>query len=150
MTRILVGLDGSAPGERALAHAKALARLIGDCELILVYVIEWSPYEFHTPQELEERHQRREKELAQAHGHILEPAKKATEAEGFRVETVVRHGDPATILEELAVDKSAAQIVIGRTGHRGLRERLFGGVSGKLIAAATVPVTIIPETGAVQ
>ncbi len=150
MTRILVGLDGSAPGERALAHAKMLARLIGDCELILVYVIEWSPYEFHTPQELEERHKRREKELDQAHEHILAPAAKAAKAEGFKAETVVRHGDPATILEDLAVSKGASQIVIGRTGNRGLRERLFGGVSGKLIAAATVPVTIIPETGAVQ
>ena len=150
MTRILVGLDGSAPGERALAHGKMLARLIGECELILVYVIEWSPYEFHTPQELDERHKRREEELAQAHAHILEPARKATEAEGFKVETVVRHGDPVSILEELAVSRGAAQIVIGRTGHRGMRERLFGGVSGRLIASASVPVTIIPETGAVQ
>jgi nucleotide-binding universal stress UspA family protein len=150
MTRILVGLDGSAPGQRALAHAKMLARLIGDCELLLVYVIEWSPYEFHTPEELAERHKRREEELDQAHAHVLEPARKATEADGFKVETVVRHGDPATILEELAVATGAAQIIIGRTGHRNMRERLFGGVSGKLIAATTVPVTIIPETGADQ
>jgi nucleotide-binding universal stress UspA family protein len=60
------------------------------------------------------------------------------------VSTFVRHGDPATLLEEVAVGQKAAQIVIGRTGHRGLRERLFGGVSGNLIGIATVPVTIIP------
>jgi nucleotide-binding universal stress UspA family protein len=56
----------------------------------------------------------------------------------------VRHGDPAGLLDEIAKEHGAAQIVIGRTGERGLRERLFGGVSGKLVAAATVPVTIIP------
>jgi nucleotide-binding universal stress UspA family protein len=34
--------------------------------------------------------------------------------------------------------------VVGRTGERGLRERIFGGVTGKLVAAASVPVTIVP------
>jgi nucleotide-binding universal stress UspA family protein len=144
MTRILVGLDGSAPGERALVHAKALAKLIGDCELVLAHVIEWSPYSFHTPEEIEARHHRREQELERAREHVLAPAAKAAEAEGFKVSTFVRHDDPATLLEEVAVGQKAAQIVIGRTGHRGLRERLFGGVSGNLIGIATVPVTIIP------
>ena len=35
MTSIVVGLDGSGPCDRALAYAKRLARLIGDCELVL-------------------------------------------------------------------------------------------------------------------
>ena len=144
MTCILVGLDGSTAGERALAYAKKLARLIGDCELALVFVIEWTPYSFHTPSELEERHKRREGEIEQARKVILDPAARALEAEGFRVSTEVRHGDPAELIEEFAKKKGAAQIVIGRTGERGIRERLFGSVSGKLIAAATVPVTIIP------
>ena len=66
------------------------------------------------------------------------------EAEGFKVSTEVRHGDPAELLEAMAKAKGAEQIVIGRVGERGLRERIFGGVTGKLVAAATVPVTIIP------
>lgn len=144
MTCILVGLDGSAAGERALAHAKVLSRLIGDCELALAFVIEWSPYSFHTPDELAERHKRRECEIDQARDYILAPAAKALEAEGFKVSTEVRHGDPAELLEAMAKAKGAEQIVIGRVGERGLRERIFGGVTGKLVAAATVPVTIIP------
>lgn len=144
MTCIVVGLDGSDAGNRALEHARALARLIGDCELALVFVIEWTPYSFHTPEELEERHQRRESEIQQAHDHALKPAAAALEADGFKVTTVTRHGDAATQLEAVAEETGASQIVIGRIGHRGLRERLFGGVSGRLIAAATVPVTIVP------
>ncbi len=144
MTRILVGLDGSAPGQKALEHAEKLAKHIGDCELVLAYVIEWSPYAFHTPEELEERHKRREGELNQARAHILDPAVKSAEAAGFKVTAEVHHGDPAALLEKLAEEKRATHIVIGRTGERGLRDRLFGSVSGKLVAASSVPVTIVP------
>jgi nucleotide-binding universal stress UspA family protein len=144
MTCILVGLDGSTSGDRALAHARKLATLIGDCELALVFVIEWTPYSFHTPEELAERHKRRESEIDQAREHILNPAARALESEGFTVTTEVRHGDPAELIESMAKEKSAEQIIIGRTGERGLRERLFGSVAGKLAAAASVPVTIIP------
>lgn len=144
MTSILVGLDGSEPGEKALAHAKLLAKLIGECEIVLAYVIEWTPYSFHTPEELAERHKRREQEIMQAKSHVLDGPASATAAEGFRVSTEVRHGDPAELLNKIASDHGAAQIVIGRTGEHGLRERLFGSVPSKLIAVATVPVTIIP------
>jgi nucleotide-binding universal stress UspA family protein len=144
MTCIVVGLDGSASGERALDHGKSLARLIGECELVLAFVIEWSPYSFHTPEELAERHKRREGEIDQASAYMLSGPAEAAKADGFRVSAVVRHGDPATLINDIAVERGAAQIVIGRTGQRGLRERLFGGVPGKLVAAATVPVTIVP------
>jgi nucleotide-binding universal stress UspA family protein len=144
MTCIVVGLDGSSPGEKALAYGKALAKKLGDCELVLAFVIEWTPYSFHTPEELAERHRRREQEIEQARAHVLEPAAKDCAAEGLRVSTEVRHGDPAELLEEIAVERGADQIVVGRTGARGLKQRLFGGVTAKLVTAATVPVTIIP------
>ena len=144
MTCIVVGLDGSPQGEKALAHAKRLARLIGECELVLVYVIEWTPYSFHNAEELAERHRRREQEIGQARDYVLKPAVTAAEAEAFQVLPIVRHGDAADILEAVAIEHGAAQIVIGRTGARNFRERLFGGVAGRLIAAASVPVTIIP------
>jgi nucleotide-binding universal stress UspA family protein len=144
MTCILVGLDGSAASERALAHAGRLAKLIGACEIALVYVIDWSPYSFHTPQELEERHARREAELEQAREHVLEPAARRLEAEGLNATMEVRHGDAATLIEEMARARRAEQIIVGRTGDSGLRDRLFGTVSGKLVSSASVPVTIIP------
>jgi nucleotide-binding universal stress UspA family protein len=144
MTCLVVGYDGSAPGERALEYAKRLAKLIGDCELRLVFVIEWSPYSFHTPEELEERHARREDEISRAHEAVLDPAVDAAKAEGFTVTSEIRHGDAASLLDEIATERGATQIIIGRVGAKNVRERLFGGVSGNLVATATVPVTIIP------
>ena len=141
---LVVGLDGSPSGEKALAFAKNQVRKCGGGKIVICYVIEWSPYTFQTPEENEQRHLRREEELTKAHDRILDPAVSAAKSEGFEAEGVVRHGDAAEILERIAVEHGAGQIIIGRIGARGLRERLFGGVSGRLVATATVPVTIIP------
>lgn len=54
------------------------------------------------------------------------------------------HRDAAEILDGLAKELGAEQIIVGRVGARGLKERVFGGVTGRLVASASVPVTIIP------
>lgn len=143
-TTIIVGLDGSEAGARALDFAKDRAKLIGECTIVLCYVIEWSPFSFQTPEENEQRHQRREEELALAHERVIDPALKQAAAEGFDVTGLVKHGDAAEILEDVAKKNRASQIVVGRVGIRGLKQRLFGGVTGRLVAMASVPVTIIP------
>jgi nucleotide-binding universal stress UspA family protein len=143
-TTIVVGLDGSEAGARALAFAKNQANQIGDCTIAICYVIEWSPFTFQTPEENEQRHKRREEELKLAHERVLDPAVKDTEAAGHDVVGIVQHGDAADILDAVAKKHNASQIVVGRVGARGLKERVFGGVTGRLAASASVPVTIIP------
>ena len=143
-TTLLVGLDGSEASERVLAFAKRQAAAMGGARLLLCYVIEWSPFTFQTAEENEQRHRRREEEIDLARERVLDPAVEGARAEGFEIEGVVRHGDVADILERLADEREAAQIVVGRVGARGLAERVFGGVSGRLVAAAKVPVTVVP------
>lgn len=143
-TTIVVGLDGSEAGARALDFAKVRAKMIGECSITICYVIEWSPFSFQTPEENEQRHKRREEELNLAHERVIDPAVKQTEAEGFEVKGIVKHGDAADILDDIAKAENGSQIVVGRVGVRGLKERLFGGVTGRLVATASVPVTIIP------
>lgn len=143
-TTLIVGLDGSEAGKRALDFAKAQASLIGECRIAIVYVIEWSPFSFQTAEENEARHKRREEELTKARERVVDPAVKETEDAGFEVKGIIRHGDVADILDDLAKEYKAAQIVVGRIGARGIKERLFGGVTGRLVATASVPVTIIP------
>lgn len=143
-TTLIVGLDGSDAGKRALDFATTRAKLIGDCKIVLVYVIEWSPFSFQTAEENEKRHARREEELKLAQERILDPSLKVTKDAGCTVEGIVKHGDVADILESLAKQQGAAQIIVGRVGERGIKERLFGGVTGRLVAASSVPITIIP------
>ena len=143
-TTLIVGLDGSDTGKRALDFAKGHAKLIGDCRILLVYVIEWSPFSFQTPEENEQRHARREEELDLAHERVVDPAVKAAQSDGCTAEGIVQHGDVADILEKLAKKHNASQIIVGRMGERNMKERLFGGVTGRLVAASSVPITVIP------
>jgi nucleotide-binding universal stress UspA family protein len=143
-TTFIVGLDGSEAGARALAFAKDRAKAVGDCRIIICYVIEWSPFAFQTAEENRERHKRREAEIAMARERVLDPALTMTRAEGFEIDGIVRHGDAAEILDQIARQEDAKQIIVGRVGARGLKARLFGGVAGRLAATAAVPVTIIP------
>lgn len=143
-TKLVVGLDGSPAGERVLAFAKKRARCEESSTLVLCYVVEWSPWTFQTPEENEERHARREEEIKLAHERILDPALEAAQKEGLTVEGHVAHGDAAEVLSRVAGEQKAEQIIIGRVGAHGLKERVFGGVSGRLVATATVPVTIVP------
>ena len=143
-TTLVVGLDGSPASERVLAFAKNRARADKDCTLLMCYVVEWSPWTFQTPEENEERHARREEEIKLAHERILDPAVKAAREEGLTVDDHVAHGDAAEVLNRIASERGGCQIIIGRVGAHGLKERVFGGVSGRLVATATVPVTIVP------
>jgi nucleotide-binding universal stress UspA family protein len=143
-TTLVVGLDGSAASDRVLAFARDRAAALSDCKLLLCYVVEWSPWTFQTAEENEQRHRRRTEEIALAHSRIVDPAVKALRADGFTAEDHVAHGDAAEVLARVARDRSASQIIIGRVGAQNMVERVFGGVSGRLIASATVPVTIVP------
>ena len=141
--KILVALDGSECGKRALHAALAQARLT-QASLVLTYVIDWTPYSFHTPQELEERHQRRESEIERANTSVLAGEVDVVKAEGVQVESVVRHGKIAATLIELAEEFDVAQIYIGRRGESRVRELIFGSVTAALVQTAEVPVTVVP------
>ncbi|MCK0167409.1 universal stress protein [Jannaschia sp. S6380] len=141
---LVVGLDGSPAGERVLTFARERASALEACRIIICYVVEWSPWTFQTAEENESRHARRKEEVKTAHERIVDPAVTSMQAEGLTVTGHVAHGDAAEILNRLAHDKGATQIIIGRVGVQGMVERVFGGVSGRLIASAAVPVTIVP------
>lgn len=141
--KIIVGYDGSDAGQSALGFAVGLAKLQG-AELVLAHVLEWSPYSFLTPQEIEERHKRRKQELERAETAILAPVVQSLKGEGIAVSTALRYGHIAETLCKIAKDEKASQIVVGRTGESGLSARLFGSVAGSLAQAAPVPVTIVP------
>jgi len=141
--KIVVGYDASPSAKRALDFALNAA-LANGSGLIVAHVLEWSPYTFLTKEEIEERHARRNMELARAEEAILKPAVTGLGAKGVTVETVSRFGNIAEVLAKIARDQKAEQIIVGRTGHSGLTSRLFGSVAGSLAQAAPVAVTIVP------
>lgn len=141
--RITVGLDGTETGERTLAFARDLASRMEGCELVVVYVIEWSPFTFQTAEENEKRHKRREEEIAIAADRVVAPALEALKKAGFTASGVVQHGDVAETLNRITVEQGASQIIVGRVSADGFTKRLFGSSTQNLVMHADVPVTVV-------
>ena len=141
--KYLVAVEGSEGSQRAVAHAIERARA-SNAELILAHVIDWSPYSFHTPEELSARHKRREEELTRARDVMLAPAMKSVEDAGIKASAEVQHGKGAETLAEMAKKHDVAQIIAGRSGESGVSTMLFGTTSSKLVQISSVPVLIVP------
>ena len=139
----LVGIDDSECSRRALDFAKQRAQAMG-ARLVIVYVIEWSPYSFNTPDENEQRHRRREEEISQARRGVLDPALTELKQVGMEAQGIVRHGNVADVLAGVAQEVAAIQIVVGKVGESGLKSLIFGSVTSKLIQLSKLPVTVVP------
>jgi nucleotide-binding universal stress UspA family protein len=138
----IVGFDGTEQSRRALDFAASRAKRCG-AQLHLVQILEWSPYSFHTPEELAERHKRREQELERANA-ISEPVVSELNNKGVSTTSEVRHGHAGDLLCTIATEKKATQIFIGRTGDSTFSQRLLGGLAITLAQVAPVPVVIVP------
>lgn len=138
----VVGFDGSSQGRRAVDYAASRAKASG-AQLHLVHVIEWSPYSFHTAEELAERHGRREQELDRAKG-LTQPVVDELTAAGVAASCEARHGNAAELLCKIATEKNADQLIIGRTGDSVFEQRLLGGLTITLAQVSPVPLTIVP------
>ena len=141
--KLVIGLDGHGSGDHALAFAKDLASKTTDCELIVVYVIEWSPFSFQTAEENAERHKRREEEIAIAMERVVNPAVASLKEAGLSARAIVRHGDVADTIDDIAHKEGASQIIVARSSAGGLTSRLFGSSTANLVMHARVPVTVV-------
>lgn len=62
---------------------------------------------------------------------------------GLRVETVLREGYPATVIEEEARERGVDLIVIGTRGHTGLKHLLLGSVAERVVQKAPCAVLTV-------
>ena len=65
-------------------------------------------------------------------------------SKGVDATSEVRYGHAGELLCEIAEDKQARQIVIGRTGSTAIAARLMGSLALTLAQASPVPVTVVP------
>ncbi|MBI3221754.1 MAG: universal stress protein [Nitrosomonadales bacterium] len=141
--RILVPIDGSATGERALQEALKLA--VGKAQLRLVYVVEeiypldTEGYAFIDYAALQEAVRKTgERTLAQA-------AEKLRQS-GISAETVLRESGGervAQVIDAEAASWQADLVVIGTHGRSGLSRLLLGSVAEGVVRGASVPVLLV-------
>jgi len=142
-TQLLVAYDDSETSRRALSLAAAHAESDGST-ISIVHVLEWSPYSFLTPDELEERHKRRGEELARAESAITDAIKKTLGSSKVKTDLIIKYGHIADTIISVATEVGATEIFIGRTGQSSMSTRLFGSVAGSLAQMSPVPCTIVP------
>jgi len=140
---LMVGVDCSECGERAVEYAAELARN-SKARLFVAHVIEWSPFSFSTVEENFERHKRREEELQRAHSEVIDPIVDRLKAEGLEAAWLVRHGHVADTLNTLAVENGVTNIILGRQGTSKLKAHVFGSVGSRLVQVAECAVTVVP------
>ncbi len=143
MATVVIGVDDSPASRRAVEFAIERYK-VESFALVLVHIINWSPFSFNTPEENEHRHARREAELEAAFEQVITPMKLLAEGAGMAPTIVVRHGNPADGLIGVSREQQADHIIVGRAGERGLREHVFGSVASRLVQHAPVPVTVVP------
>lgn len=135
--RIVVGVDGSEGGDRALRWAmQAAERNNGTVQAVTAWSwdgIERSVVVAPTPAE---EHEHAEQVLTEAVTAALAAHPGATVA-GEAVE-----GRPATVLTAAA--RGADLLVLGSHGHSRLRHAVLGSVAEECVRLATCPVVVVP------
>lgn len=141
--KILVPLDGSALAERAVNHAAELARGSGG-EVILLQVVRGPLAE--APEVGREEEERAIREAAAAALRYLDVAAAPLRAKGTPVRTLVRDGDPVSVILECAHKENVDVIVMSTHGRTGISRVVMGSVAEKVVLTTKRPVMLIkPE-----
>ncbi|BCY09990.1 universal stress protein [Actinoplanes sp. L3-i22] len=136
---IVVGVDGSASGRRALRWAAREAAGPGTA-VRAVLAWHWDGIETDVVTATSPEEERRQA------GLVLDREVEAVIAEHGSALPIARElieGSPAEVLTAAARDSDF--LVLGSHGHSGLRHRVLGSVSEACIRQATCPVVVIPS-----
>jgi nucleotide-binding universal stress UspA family protein len=137
---IVVGVDGSDTSMRAAAYGAGLARR-QHAKLVLVYVRRVPAGLFSladgsavVTQQILEDQEETETELRRL-------LRRASEL-GVDASLIVRSGEPAQQLSEVADMVRADEIIVGSSA--GIGHRIAGAVGARLVRARRRPVTVVP------
>ena len=134
--RILVAVENSDADRTILAHVTRLAKLTG-AQLLLVHVADgWAARHFDDLKLRESEEMRTDREY-------LEQLQRDLTSHGFRVETQLARGDPATGLIKAAADWNADLIAMSTHGHRYIADMLHGATADRVRHLVKIPVLLL-------
>ena len=135
--RIVIAVDGSDEATHAARRGLELARVF-DATVTVIHVVEGKALQLTRTGD--EKTQVRERGQA----CLTEIEELASEID-HPVSTELAEGKPAIQISELAAERDAGLIVIGRQGMTGVRRRLLGGVTEQVLHRSDVPVFVVPS-----
>ena len=141
MTTILVPTDFSPNAAKALNYAAELSRLVG-ARIIIIHVTDLTHASINENVVLPENPDKEIMRLANDKLEVL--AKAAGEISGGTVEKQLYNGFVTDAIEQAAKENSADLVIMGTLGDTGLREKLFGSITARVISHVNIPVLAIP------
>ncbi len=155
-SNILVPLDGSEPGEKALRTAESLAR-IHSASIYLIHVVPWQPELEGAKRGLiaaisaqaaehqqREAHHIRQDRIASGKEYLEQLAANLRHAD-LKVETAIVEGAVADKILEYATQHGIDLITMCTQGYGGIKRRLLGSVTDRVIRSSETPVLVLPE-----
>lgn len=143
LEKLLVATDRSVYSEGAVREAIKFAKTCSS-RLTVLSVLESNP-EYET---IGSKFFEQEEKEAKDH---LESVKARAHKEGVECDTALLEGDaPDKSIVELAAQKRADMIIIGRRGRKGLAKALMGEVASKVIAHAPCKVLVVPRAAQIS
>ena len=143
MTRILVATDGSEGANHAIDYAARWAKNTG-ADLLIVNVIGSVPEKL-LRNFTHAQHAWIDELFESLSAEMLTQARdRARSAGAGTIEIEARTGETAPAIIDIAREKAADAIVVGRRGIGQVAGLLLGSVSQKLVSLAPLPVIVIP------
>jgi len=135
--RILVALDGSKYGEKALDQAISMAKICNSM-LFAVSVVEGYPTSLDSGLVIKEKIEKDTREY-------LERIERKVAKENISFETIVHvGGQPHEFIVKEAKKRKIDLIVMGTHGRTGLKRIILGSVAQKVIGYAPCSVLVVP------
>jgi nucleotide-binding universal stress UspA family protein len=137
MSKIVVGVDGSACSECAMSRAIELAAGLGD-SLVIAYAVE-PPF-----RSVGDEWREAQSALEEMGRPVLDAAFAKAGAAGVEAEAKLVPKRPTDALLGLAAEHDARMIVVGSASERPLTGLILGSVPHKLVHRSPVPVLVVP------
>lgn len=138
---ILVPTDFSPNAAKALNYAAELAHLVG-AGIIIMHATDLTHASINENVVLP---QNPDKEIIGTANDKLEVLQKVTaQISGGHVEHQLYNGFVTDAIEQAARENKADLVIMGTLGDTGLREKLFGSITAKVISHVNTPVLAIP------
>ncbi|GBD92374.1 universal stress protein family protein [bacterium BMS3Abin04] len=146
---ILYPTDFSENAIKALEYVKKLKEA-GTQEILIVHIYDkkkinalWEAQEIidFGPPNLEEK-KVVDKMLSHSYNRLVrleEDLKKL----GFKVEIIVKEGDPPREIAKIAEEEKVSLIVVGEKGESALEQLFLGSTAGKIVRDSPVPVLVV-------
>ena len=142
-TRILVPLDESKLAEHALPYAILLARVF-QSRIELIRVMEPLPPALKGDRGCVHGSRFMASRRNQAHGY-LEGVATTLREDGLAASAVVQKGSPASSIVSAAEKEPSTLIATATCGRSGIRRRVLGTVTDKVLRSTNSPLLIIPH-----